>query len=88
MKVDNITPELASGIRHQRKSGVVVVSVEQGSLADEGSIQQGDILMEVNRKTVRNMADSHETLSLIGNGQPILLRLKRREQTFFATLES
>ena len=85
--VDNITPELRHKFGIKEKSGVAVVSVEQRSLADEDGIQQGDIVKEVNRKTVRNMTDFNEALSQIGNDQPLLLLLKRGKQTFFATLE-
>lgn len=88
MKVDNITPELRQQFGIKDKSGVVVVRVEQGSLADEGGIQQGDVIKEVNRKLVKNMADFREAMGRSEGRQPLLLLLKRGKQTFFVTLES
>ena len=88
MKVDNITPQLRQQFGIKDKSGVVVVSVEQGSLADEGGIQQGDVIKEANRKTIKNVADFREAMSGSQSGQPLLLLLKRGKQTFFVSLES
>lgn len=88
MKVDNITPQLRQQFGIKDKSGVVVVGVEQGSLADEGGIQQGDVIKEVNRKRVKNIADFREAMGGSQSGQPLLLLLKRGKQTFFVSLES
>jgi|BarGraIncu00431A_1022009.scaffolds.fasta_scaffold00711_2 serine protease Do len=88
MKVDNITPQMRQQFGAEEKSGVIVVSVEQGSMADIAGIQQGDVIKEVNRKTVRNLADFNEIIAKSGKGEPVLLLLKRDKQTFFVTLES
>jgi len=87
MKVGDITSKIRQQLETAEKTGVVVMNVEQGSLADEAGIQQGDIIKEVNRKNVRNMAQYNEVLGSIGKGQPVLLLVKRGKQTFFVTLE-
>ena len=88
MKVDNITPQMRQQFGTEEKTGVIVVSVEQGSLADIAGIQQGDVIKGVNRKTVRNLADFNEIIAKSGKGESVLLFLKRDKQTFFVTLES
>ena len=88
MKLDNITPQLRRQFGIKDKSGVVVVSVDQGSLADEGGIQKGDIIKEANRKTVKTLVDFREAMSRSETGQPLLLFLKRGKLTFFVSLES
>ena len=88
MKVDNITPQMRQQFGTADTSGVIVVSVEQGGLADMAGIQQGDVIKEANRKTVRNLADFNEIIAKSGKGEPVLLLLKRDKQTFFVTLES
>lgn len=88
MKVDNITPQLRQQFSIGEKSGVVVVSVEQGSTAAESGIQLGDVIKEVNRKPVRNIADFNESIAKSGKGRATLLLLKRGKQTFFVTMES
>ena len=87
MKVDNITPQLRQQFGTAEISGVVVVSVEQGSLAAESGIQPGDVIIEVNRKTVRNLADYNESMGGIAKGRPVLMLLKRGKQTFFVSME-
>ncbi len=87
MKVDNITPQLRQQFGIAEKTGVVVVSVEQGSLADESGIQPGDVIKEVNQKTVNNVAKYNETMAGTGKGKPVLMLLKRGKQTFFVSME-
>jgi serine protease Do len=87
MKVDNITPQLRQQFGTAEISGVVVVSVEQGSLAAESGIQPGDVIIEVNRKTVRNLADYNESMGGTAKGWPVLMLLKREKQTFFVSME-
>jgi len=88
MKVDNITPQLHQQFSIREKSGVVVVNVERGSLADESGIQPGDVIKEVNRKPVRTVADFNAAVIKSGKGNATLLLLKRGKQTFFVTMES
>ena len=87
MKVDNITPQLRQQFGTGEKTGVLVVSVDPGGLADEAGIQRGDVIKQVNRKTVKNMADYNEAMSQRGNDQLLLLLLKRGKQAFYVTLE-
>ena len=84
MKLDNITPQVGT----VEKSGVIVVSVEQGGLADEAGIQQGDVIKEVNREKVRNLTEFNKAMGKSGKGEPVLMLEERGNQTFFVTLES
>ena len=88
MKVDDITPQMRQQLGIKEKSGVVVVSVEQGGLADTAGIRPGDVIKEVNHKPVRNLAEFNESVGTGSKGEPVLLLLKRNKQTFFVTLES
>jgi serine protease Do len=87
MKVDNITPQWQQQFGTSEKSGVVVVGVEKGSMADESGIQPGDVIKEINRKSVKNMIAYNEAVQGISKGQPLLLLLKRGKQTFFVSME-
>ena len=87
MKVDNLTPQLQQQFGINEKSGVVVVSVEQGSLASDSGIQPGDVIKEVNRKRVGNLADFNAAIGGINKGGPVLMLLKRGKQTFFVSME-
>jgi serine protease Do len=87
MKVDNITPQLRQHFGTAEKSGVIVMSVETGSLAAEAGIQPGDVIKEVNRKAVANMTDFIKSMEGSGKGKPVLMLLKRGKQTFFVSME-
>lgn len=87
MKLDNITPVLRQKFGIDEKNGVVVVSVDQGGLAEESGIQPGDVIKEANRKHVSNMADFNEAIRKNGTGHQVLLLLKRGKQAFFVTME-
>ncbi len=62
-KVQELTPQLAtryriSGIKH----GVVVIGVEDGSIADEIGLQEGDVILEINRKKIDNLKDFNKAI--------------------------
>ena len=88
MKVDSISPQLRQQFGIGEKSGVVVVSVDQGSLAEQAGIQPGDVIKQVNRKNVSNLAEFNEALGKQSKGRPLLLQLKRGKETFFVTMEN
>ncbi len=87
MKLDDITPQWQKTIGIRERAGVVVVGVDPGSIAAEAGIQSGDVIAEVNRNPVRNLAEFNVTMSKTGKGEPFLFLLKRGGQTFFVTLE-
>jgi len=57
VKVVNLTLDLARRLRARLKGGVVVVSVTPGSAAERTGIERGDIILAVNRRTVRNVKE-------------------------------
>lgn len=87
MKVADLTPPLRQQFGIKAKSGVVVVNVDQGSLAEEAGIQPGDLIVEVNRQSVRNLRDYNAALGKTAKGQPALFLLKREGQTFYVTMQ-
>ena len=86
MKLDDLSAKLRQQFGIEENSGVVVVTVEQGSPADEAGLQQGDLIEEVNREKIGNLAAFNKALGRSGKGEPLLLFVKREKQTFFATL--
>jgi len=87
MKVTGITAQLQQQLGIKDKNGVLVLSVDQGSIADEAGIQKGDVIKEVNHKPVKNLAEYNSAVAGMAKGQPLLLLLKRKGQTFFVTME-
>ncbi len=52
--LQTITPEMAEGLQLSRDWGVVVSDVGPGGPADQAGVKIGDIVLSVNRRTIRN----------------------------------
>jgi len=88
MKVDDLSPQWRQKFGIGEPGGVVVVSVDEGGLADQAGIQKGDIIKEVNRKPVKNLEEYSAAIEETPKGKPILFLLKRGKQSLFVTLEA
>jgi len=87
IEVMELTEDLARQFELEpTASGVVVVAVEVGSLADEAGILKGDIIIEVNRQGVRDLAGYEDSLSKAPKNEPILLLIGRQNRTLFLTV--
>jgi len=70
----SLTPELRDQIQAPRDiHGVVVEQVAPGSSADNAGLQQGDVILEVNRHKVQSPSDVQQELSKVGQGQDALI---------------
>jgi len=74
--VREITPELADRLGLPDNDGVIISYVERGTSADEAGLKNGDIIKEVNRKTIQNV-DDYENAIMDGRNGNILLLVKR-----------
>ncbi|GHV55138.1 protease [Synergistales bacterium] len=83
--VSNISEELASRYKLASREGVVVVSVENGSIASGLGLMQGDQILEVNRRTIKSATDFEKA---VGRNPKTLVALVVREgDTLFFTYE-
>lgn len=85
-KVQELTPQLAarygiSGI----KQGVVVIGVEQGSVADEVGFQEGDVILEINRKKIENLRDFDKAVKDVNPEKGVLFHLHRKGSSFYVS---
>jgi len=72
--LENLTPEIRSQINAPADvHGAVVEQVQPGSPADNAGLQQGDIILEVNRHKMQSAADVQQALSSIPKGQDALV---------------
>jgi serine protease Do len=88
LRLSNITPALRSELGITDTSGVIVVDVSQGSLADDAGIKPGDIIKEVNRMPVRDMNDYETAVRKWEKNKPLLLLIKRKGQTFYVSIQA
>ncbi len=86
--MQTLTPEVAEGLGIKRTQGVVITSVEPGSVADDAGLKEGDITVEVNHKPVRDLSDYKKTIAEDEKGKRILFLVRRGENTMFVTLKT
>jgi len=82
--VKDLTPQIRQELNlPDDASGVVVNSVESGSAAEAAGLQRGDVIMEVDRKAVRNTRDYEQALSNHKGKEGLLLLVNRQGTTIF-----
>ena len=62
LTVETATKDLAGQHGVERVDGVIVTDVERGSIAHKSGLKAGDIITEVNRKSVKSLKDFREAL--------------------------
>jgi serine protease Do len=87
--VMNLTQEIAKQLGLSRgENGVVIVSVEPYSAAEEAGLKKGDVIQEINKKRVSNLRDFINTTSHIKDGDTVLLFVNRGGRKFYITLKA
>ena len=85
----NLTPELREQLQAPREiHGAVIEQVQPGSSADNAGLQQGDIILEVNRHQVQSASDVQQALSSVAKGQDALLLVWSNGGNTFRVLHS
>lgn len=84
--VQNLTPRIAREFGLKKNTGVVVTGVEPGSAAAEAMIRTGDVIREINRKPVMNVADFIQKIDRTKTGDTLLLLIERKQNALFVAL--
>jgi Do/DeqQ family serine protease len=84
-RVQELTPPIATRYRisSEIKHGVVVISVEAGSPADDIGLQEGDVILEINRKKIETIRDFEKAIKEINMEKGMVFRLHRRGNSFY-----
>jgi len=87
LTVQRLTPQMAEGLGLDKTEGVVVTGVEPGSAADEAGIRRGDVILEVDRKSIRNLDEYKKAVAAIRKGRGVLFLVRRGDNTLFLALK-
>jgi Do/DeqQ family serine protease len=84
VRVQELTPQLAlqygvTGV----KRGVLILSLEGGSLADDIGLQEGDVILEINRKKIETIKDFEKAMKEVNPERGILFHIHRKGNSFF-----
>lgn len=88
LSVQELTPELAQQLGVPEKQGVVVTGVAPGSPAEAAGIQQGDVILEMDRKKVRNLRDIQAALRTADPEKGTLLLIRRGSATLYVLVKA
>ncbi|MBI4384606.1 MAG: PDZ domain-containing protein, partial [Nitrospinae bacterium] len=83
----DITPELAESMQLDTSEGVLIAEVNPGEAGAEAGLRRGDVVTEMNRRPIRNMADYSAVASKIKSGDTVLFLLKRGGTTIYIAVK-
>jgi serine protease DegQ len=88
--IQDLTPELAQAFALEVTGGAVVARVEPGSPAEQAGLRAGDVVVEIDGRTVRGASDLRNRIGLMRAGAEVELRVVRngREQSVRARIEA
>jgi len=87
--VQNITPEIGRALGLKNTNGAVITQVESGSPAAEAGLQGGDVIKEVNRKTIKNVDEFFQNIEQAkkaNDSSSVLLLIQRNENSLYVAV--
>ncbi|HTZ18782.1 MAG TPA: DegQ family serine endoprotease [Dissulfurispiraceae bacterium] len=88
VKVQDITPEMRTKLNiPNRATGVLITGIDEGS-PSAGTLNQGDLIIEINRKRIGSMKDYDAVVSQIKPDEDILLVIFRNGSAVYVTLSA
>jgi serine protease Do len=86
LAVQPLTPALAQQLGVRATQGLVVQRVQEGSPAADAGFERGDVIVEVDKKPVKSVAELRESVAKHGKGKPMLFRIQRQDASLFLSV--
>lgn len=87
IRVENLTAEMARSLNLAPTArGVVITEIDPNSGAAQAGLQRGEVIEEINRQAVANVADFNAALQKAGQNS-VLLRVRRAEGARFVVVQ-
>lgn len=87
LTVQPLTPQMAENLGLERTDGLVISAVKPGSAADEAGLRSGDVILEVNRQSVKNLADYNREITRNDKAKSVLFLVRRGQNSLFLALK-
>ena len=87
LTVQDITPDLAERLELEVDKGVIVADVDEDSVAAGRGVRRGDLILEVNRKPIKTVAEFRKAVAEVKPGDWIVLLLSRDNQRLIAHIK-
>jgi serine protease DegQ len=86
VEVQEITPALAESFKLGGQRGALIAGVLRGGPADKAGVKPGDVLVEVEGKSVADPTAMLNLIAALAPGAPAKMKLKRQGQDVEATI--
>ena len=88
LQVETATEELADQFKVKFSKGVIVTGIEPGSKAEESKIQAGDIILEIDKKTIQDKEDYNKiVIGLENRKKAIAFLINRNGNTIYLAVK-
>ncbi len=84
--VEAVTPAIATELSLKEAKGVVVKSVEDGSPAANAGIRPGDVILEIDRLPVKDVAALKRLVAKHAKGTPLVMLLQRQDARLYVAV--
>jgi serine protease Do len=81
LRVEELTPTLASRLGIPTQHGVIVSEVDPASFAEDVGFARGDVIVEINHVPIAGLSDYKQEMGKVKAGQDILFEVLRRADT-------
>ena len=89
LTVMNLSREIIRQLGFSKdEKGVVIVKVEPGSPADDAEMKKGDVIKEINKKSINNVEDYNRITANIRENDSVLLFINRSGKKFYVILKA
>ncbi len=72
---------------HKALNGIVIVDIKVESPAFEAGLREGDLIVSINRKKVKNIEEFKENAQKLKKGELVLLNLERKDKRSFVAFK-
>ncbi len=86
LAVEAITPTIAQYLGLPDTDGVIVTAVEPGSFAERAGVMKGDVIRELNRKKIKNLAEFSAEMTNSNKAGRYLFLILRSGNTIFIAI--
>lgn len=88
LTVQNITPEIAQRLGIENTKGVVVTGVAEGSAAEDAGFEEGDVVRQINRLPVSNIAEFTKLAAKLKADKTTLFLVERGDARILLTIKN
>lgn len=84
--VQNLTPDIAKALGLEGDTGVVITRVEPGGPAAKADLRRGDVIQEVDRRSINDVEDFGQAIGEAETQNSILLLVRREGNNLFVAV--